>query len=121
MAKSKIYNLDDGGGHAPAEREPLTFADLEVGDVFRFATWDANHPCDVSAIKWKVSDKMFALLTMATSATATAETVLVTVVETAAAVEVVRYDLGLKLSNPQRYKEDQKWAATSTTAATAKS
>jgi hypothetical protein len=109
MAKSKIYNLDDGGGHAPAEREPLTFADLEVGDVFRFATWDANHPCDVSAIKWKVSDKMFARLTMATSSmpAAPAGTVMVTVVEAAAAVEVVRYDLGLKLSNPQRYKEDQ--------------
>jgi hypothetical protein len=127
MAKSKIYNLDDGGGHAPAEREPLTFADLEVGDVFRFATWDANHPCDVSAIKWKVSDKMFALLTMATPATAmaipatataipatamamgtaTATAIPVMAMATAAAVEVVRYDLGLKLSNPQRYKEDQ--------------
>jgi hypothetical protein len=117
MTKSKIYNLNDGAEDVD-ERGPLTFADLEIGDVFRFADWDRRHPCEVSAIRWKVSSGEYVRLTTATAmatATGTAtememememEMVTVTVTVTAMDSEVVRYDLGLKLSNPQRYRED---------------
>jgi hypothetical protein len=107
MAKSKIYNLDDSGGRVPTEREPLTFADLDVGDVFRFAIWDRNHPDEVSAIKWKVSDKVYVRLTTATVTATGLETATAMAMALEPVAEVVRYDLGLKLSNPQRYRGDQ--------------
>lgn len=102
MVKSKIYNLNDNEANDDPKREPLTFADLEVGDVFRFAARHDNYPDSVSGIRWKVSCDKYAVLTV----TATSATAMGTAMETAmAAAMVVRYDLGLKLSNPQRYKQ----------------